>query len=409
MDSQYFNVSDRRPRVPWAGAGLFFSVGFRPFFLAAGAWSAIALAVWVCMLNGAFILPTRFTPIAWHIHEMLFGFVMATVAGFLLTAIPNWTGRPPVRGWTLGLLAGFWSLGRVACLLSGLGPAWWSIAADMTFPAALLVVVAREVVAARNWRNLPIVLPVALFGIANLLMHLEAASIAVPPDLGWRLGLAAPLILISAIGGRIVPAFTRNWLAGRGNRLALRIPTGHGWVDRAALGVLHAGLIAWTFFPAAGPLGYLLIAGGALNFLRLARWQGAASAAEPLLLILHVGYGWLALGVALLGVSLLVPAVPLPAAIHALTAGAIATMTLAVMTRATLGHTGRSLMASRSTVVIYMLITLAALTRIGAAWVSAAFMPLLVWSALCWIAAFGLFSVVYGRMLLTPRLERGAT
>lgn len=376
-------------------------MGFRPFFLASGAWAVIALALWLGMLNGGIGLWSRFDPLAWHIHEMLFGFVLATVGGFLLTAIPNWTGRTPVAGGWLALLLGIWLLGRIVCLGSRLLPAWTATAADLAFVVALGMVAARELLAARNWRNLPVLGPLSLFAVANLLMHLEAAGIAVPAGLGWRLGLIAALVLISAIGGRIVPAFTRNWLARHG---APTRPAVRNRVDRAALGVLHAGLLGWALLPSLRPLGYLLILAGALNLWRLARWCGVATLSEPLLLILHAGYAWLAFGVALLGLSMAGDFVPLSAAIHALTVGAIATMILAVMTRATRGHTGRALAADGPTVAIYLLITAAALVRIAAAWTVAAAMPLLFLSGAAWIGAFVLFVTVYGRMILQSPL-----
>jgi uncharacterized protein involved in response to NO len=381
----------------------FLSQGFRPFFLAAGLWSAAALAVWIVMFATGTTVPSRFDPLAWHIHEMLFGFVMAAIAGFLLTAIPNWTGRLPVSGSPLALLAGLWLLGRVACLISALVPPWIAITADLSFPVALIGVAAREIVVGRNWRNLPMVAPVSVLGIANLLMHLEADGVAVPSGLGWRLGLAAVIVLISVMAGRIVPSFTRNWLAKRpGSDLA----AGHGRIDQVALGILHAGLIGWAFLPEFRPIGLLLLVGAAINLWRLLRWRGIATTAEPLLLVLHVGYAWLVLGVALLGLAVLGADVPFSAAIHALTAGAIGTMILAVMTRATRGHSGRDLSADRVTVLIYGLVSLAAITRIAAAFGVAWTMPLLIISASLWIAAFAGFVFGYGPMLILPRRPR---
>jgi uncharacterized protein involved in response to NO len=242
---------------------------------------------------------------------------------------------------------------------------------------------------------------VSVLGIANLLMHLEAANVAVPAGLGWRLGMAAVIVLISVIGGRIVPGFTRNWLTKRQEE---RLPAAPGMVDRAALGTLHAGLIAWAFAPDFRPLGALLLLGAALNLWRLLRWRSLATAAEPLLLVLHVGYAWLTLGTALLGLSLLNPDMPTTAAIHALTVGAIGTMTLAVMTRATRGHTGRDLTADHGTSIIYLLVTLAAVTRIAAAFAADWTMSLLIASAGLWIAVFLGFMLRYGPMLLSRRL-----
>lgn len=379
-------------------APAFLTYGFRPFFLAAGLWSAAALLLWIVMFATGRTTPSRFDPLAWHIHEMLFGFVMAAIAGFLLTAIANWTGRPPVSGAPLALLAALWLLGRISCLISALLPPWLAIAADLSFPLLLVAAVAREIVAGRNWRNLPMIGAVTVLAIANLLMHLEAAGVAVPTGLGWRLGLAAIIVLISVVAGRIVPSFTRNWLV---KRQAANLPAAPGGVDRAALGVLHAGLLAWVFLPEFRPVGLLLLLGAALNLWRLLRWRGVATATEPMLLMLHLGYGWLVLGTALLGLAVIDADIPQSAALHALTAGAIGTLTLAVMTRATRGHTGRVLSADRATVAIYMLVNIAALIRVVAAvsetWVS----PMLVASAILWVWAFGLFVLVYAPMLLS--------
>lgn len=395
MDASHASMSQSRTT-------LVLSAGFRPFFLAASLWAAVALALWVGALQGGISLPTRFAPVAWHAHEMLFGFVLASVAGFVLTAVPAWTGRRPVGGWPLAGLAGLWLLGRIVTLLSALMPAWLAIAADLSFPVALCVVVAREIVLARNWRNLGVVATVGVFGVADLLMQLEAAHVSVPPGLGWRLGLAAPVILISVIAGRITPAFTRNWLASRGVRT---LPARSDRLDRAALTVLPVALIGWAVLPDWRPLGDLLILAGLLHGLRLSRWRGLASRPEKLLLILHVAYAWLVPGLVGLGLSLLFPAVPLTAALHALVAGAVATMILAVMTRVTLGHTGRVLTASNATVAIYALVTLAALLRVAAALAATARMPLLMLAAAAWISAFGTFAIIYGRMLLAPRAD----
>jgi len=388
----------RRLRMPAV-----LSYAFRPMFLAAGSWAILSLVVWLAVFLGYIQLPTRFDPLAWHIHEMLFGFVMAAVAGFLLTAIPNWTNRLPVRGYPLALLTGLWLLGRIACLISIDLPAWMAVVADLSFPVVLLAVAAREIIAGRNWRNLSMTAPIAVFIVADLLMHLESLGVAVPSGLGWRLGLAAPILLISVIGGRIIPSFTRNWLF---KRHSARLPATHSAIDSAAIGLLCAGLIIWAAFPDLRFAGVLLVIAAAFNAWRLARWAGGATWAEPLLFILHVGYGWLVVGAALLGLSIIDAGVPVASAIHALTAGAIATMILAVMPRVTLGHTGRDLTANRATVAIFVLINVAAISRVCASWRPDDMMILLALSAACWIAAFALFEIVYGPMLLTRQPMR---
>jgi uncharacterized protein involved in response to NO len=378
----------------------FLSLGFRPFFLGSGLWAAAALTVWIAMLTQGIALPSRFDPLAWHIHEMLFGFVMATIGGFLLTAIPNWTGRLPVRGLPLLVLAGSWLLGRIACLVSAALPAWLATGADLLFPVLLAAAAAREIIAGRNWRNLVVLGPVSLLGVANLLMHLEANGAAIPPGLGWRLGLGAIIVLITVIGGRIVPSFTRNWLA---KRPGAALPASQGRLDLAALVVLPVGLALWVAWPDLRAAGVVLLCAAALHLCRLARWRGLSTRAEPLLLVLHIGYAWVVLGVALLGLVTLGVDIPPSAAIHALTAGAIGTMTLAVMTRATRGHAGRPLAADRPTVLIFALVILAALARIAAALSTGWFLPLLVASAALWIAAFACFVLAYAPMLLLPR------
>ena len=389
------NALPPRSATPFA---VFFSQGFRPFFLAASIWSALALVVWMLVLLAGLQLPSRFDGLAWHQHEMMSGFVMAAVCGFLLTAIPNWTGRPPVRGVLLGTLFSLWLAGRIACVISGLIPVALGMCLDLAFPVALVGVVAREIAVSRAWRQLPMLAPVVVLGIANLLMHLEANGYSVPPGIGSRLALVAILILISVIGGRIIPNFTRNWLI---RMPQVPPPPTHGKIDKAALAALHVGLLTWAFSPDAKMAAGLLAIGAVLHGVRVSRWRGWITRSEPLLLILHLGYCWLVVGVALLALSAANLGVPLPSAIHALTAGCIGTMVLAVMTRATRGHGGYPLTADRRTVVIYTLVTAAALARVVAGF-GLSTVPLLGVSAILWIGAFCLFALWYGPMLL-PR------
>lgn len=381
------------------------SAGFRPFFLAAGLWAPPALALWVFLFATGGTLPSRLDPLTWHIHAMLFGFVPAAVAGFLLTAIPSWTGRRPVQGGRLALLVILWLLGRVAGLVSAFLPLWLAAAIDLAFPFVLSALAAREIVAARSWRNVMIPFPVALLGIADLLMFLELAGAGVPAGLWWRLALAVVIVLVSVIGGRIIPAFTRSWLMRRGAR---SFPADHAPADRAALATLHLGLMGWAFFPLSQAVGVVLVAAAALNLWRLGRWRGWMTASEPLLAILHLGYAWVACGAGLLGASLLSDAIPEAAAVHALTAGAIGTMVLGVMTRVARGHTGRPLEADRITSLIYAAITLAGVTRVAAAFTTPVSMTLLYASAAFWLAGFLLFIAAYGPMLILERREAGS-
>ena len=387
----------------WGGPALF-AHGFRPFFLAAGLWAAVALGLWLMVLGGTLVLPTAFVPVVWHAHEMLFGFAMAAVAGFLLTAVPNWTGRMPLQGLPLVGLALLWLAGRAAVAGSELlGPAV-AAAVDLAFPLALLLVVLLEVLAGRNWRNLPVTAAVAVLLTANLLTHLEPLGLAASAESGLRLGLATLTALISLIGGRVVPSFTTNWLKKRGEA---PLPAPFGRLDRAALALTVLALLAWVAAPDWPTTGALALAAGLAQALRLARWRGHRTLAEPLVWVLHLGYAWVPLGLVLLALAALLPDVlPAAAAPHALGAGAVGTMTLAVMTRATLGHTGRPLAAGPATAAIYGLVTAAALARLASAVLPEAALALLSAAGLFWLAGFGLFLARYGPMLLGPRADR---
>lgn len=378
------------------------SAGFRPFFLAAAVWAAAAIPLWLAAYGSGLILPSLLPPFVWHAHEMVFGFAAATVAGFLLTAIPNWTGRMPLQGGPLAVLVALWMVGRFAVLCSGNIGAPAATAADLSFPVAFLGVVAREILAGRNWRNLPMLTALSLLLAGNVLVHLEALGIAETAALGNRLGIATVLLLISLVGGRILPSFTRNWLAKMRPAAAAPVPEGH--FDLAALAVTAAGLLIWAAAPESDAAPWAALFAGIAVAARLSRWRGLHTVAEPLLLILHVGYGWLAIGLLLLGAQAFVEVLPQTAALHALTVGAIGTMTLAVMTRASLGHTGRSLSAGPVTVAIYALITAAAVLRLLSPLAGDWSITALWLAGIAWSGAFGLFALFYGAALMQPRV-----
>jgi uncharacterized protein involved in response to NO len=395
-----------RPRERRHTGAIFLSAGFRPFFLLAAVWACVAVPLWLALYVGEASLPSRLPPAVWHAHEMVFGYGSAVVAGFLLTAIPNWTGRLPVRGAPLAVLAALWIAGRLAELTSGaIGPIAAS-AIDLAFPLGFLGVVAREIVAGRNWRNLPMTGALTLLLIGDLLVHLDALDLAPTASLGDRIGVATLLMLITLVGGRIVPSFTRNWLARERPEVALPAPFGP--LDRIALGIVALTLLAWVFADGTAVAPWIEFAGGIAVAARLVRWRGTATGREPLLWILHLGYAWLAIGFLLLAGMAFFPLLPETTALHALTVGAIGTMTLAVMTRATLGHTGRPLTAGPWTIAIYGLVTLATLARVLAPIGGAEYLTALHLAGAAWSAAFGLFAALYGRPLLSPRAEARA-
>ncbi len=383
----------------WRGPAIL-TYGFRPFFLGAGVWAAVAMLLWVPMLSGDLTLPTSFDPVSWHAHEFLFGYLTAVVAGFLLTAVPNWTGRLPIVGWPLGALFGLWLMGRVAVALSLYLPPLAVALADLAMPLALAAGIGREIVLGRNWRNLIVLAMLGMLILGNGLFHLEAArGQYAAQGQGLRIGLGAVMMMIAVIGGRIVPSFTRNWLVRRGPG-RLPVPPMQRF-DVLSLLVLLAALLVWVMLPDHPVTGVLLLLAGGLHAARLARWAGGRTLAEPLVAVLHLAYAFLPLGALALAAGILVPGlVGLAAAQHLWMGGAAGLMTLAVMTRATLGHTGQPLTAGRGTIALYAALVGAVLARFAAGlWPDGASVLYMV-AGTGWIAAFAGFALIYGRLLL---------
>lgn len=384
------SASPESPPAPRGPAGL------RTFFPAAGLWACLAMLLWVLMLHGIVQLPTAFHPVVWHLHELLFGFVAAAIAGFLLTAIPNWTGRPALSRGAVAALALLWLLGRLAVATSAwIGPAL-AMAVDLAFLIALAAVIANELLAARSPRNLPVIAALTLLIVANAMTHAGLFAGPAWSAAGERLAIAAIVGLITVIGGRIIPVFTTNWLRGRGART---LPAPADRFDRVALITGAFALIIWVVAGFSPVAGFALILAGALHALRLARWRGHDTLAEPLLWILHLGYAWLTLGLLLLGSAAWMPQL-VSTAIHTLTAGAMGTMIAAVMTRASLGHSGRPLTAGAGTTLVYALILVAVSARILSPFLGAGRGPALDLAATAWIAGFGLFVILYAPLYL---------
>jgi uncharacterized protein involved in response to NO len=382
------------PRLRAYSGPAVLSYGFRPFFLIGAVYAALAILAWLPMFYGHFVLATVFTPRDWHVHEMLYGYIPAVVTGFLLTAIPNWTGRLPLQGLPLLVLVSAWAAGRVAVTLSA--EIGWLAAAliDSGFLVLVIAATAREIIAGRNWGNLKVLIPVTILGLGNAGFHAEA-HLRGAADYDIRIGVAGVLVLIMVIGGRLIPSFTRNWLARENPG---RLPVPFGRFDMIVIGLSSAALALWIIAPFSRETAVGLLAAGIIQALRLARWAGERTLRDRLVLILHVGYAFVPLGfllAALGAIGLVVPS----AGLHAWMVGAAGTMTLAVMTRATLGHTGRDLTASLQTQLIYAAVFVAAIARICAALEPRWTETELYVAAFAWVAAFLGFSVIYGPML----------
>lgn len=380
-------------RLNYSGPALF-SYGFRPFFLGGAAWAAACIGLWIPQFAGGFAMRTAYSPLDWHIHEMLYGYVAAVVAGFLLTAIPNWTGRLPINGMPLIALSALWLAGRLAILFSAQIGVPLAALIDISFLVTIAFVAAREIIAGRNWRNLRVLALVGVLIAGNVVFHAEVYLWG-SADYGVRIGIGAVIMLISLVGGRIVPSFTRNWLARRGNG---RLPAPFSRFDIATIAVSVISLALWAALPDDFATGIAAIVAAILQAVRLGRWAGHRTTANRLVLVLHVGYAFVPIGFALVGASILYPsAVPGSVGIHAWTTGAIGLMTLAVMSRASLGHAGRPLSAGRGTQAIYLFALCSALLRMIAGFDGS--MVTMEFAGAAWVAAFGGFVMFYGPLL----------
>ena len=371
------------------------SYSFRPFFLLGAIYAGLAILVWLPVFHGELVLHSAFAPRDWHVHEMLFGYLPAVMTGFLFTAIPNWTGRLPIQGRPLLTLVLVWIAGRVAVTASA--EIGWLAAflIDTSFLALVAAAATREILAGKNWRNLKVVVLITLLLAGNVAFHIEA-HVNGTADVSIRIGIATVVLLISLIGGRIIPSFTLNWLA---REKPGRLPAPFGRLDVAIVAITAVILLIWIVRQEGALVGATLAVAGLLHLVRLGRWAGDRTFGERLVLILHVGYFFVPLGF-LLAAAAAQGLLPGSAGIHAWMAGAAGTMTLAVMTRASLGHTGQPLVASWPTQAIYAAVVVAALARICAAIEPSRGDALLHLAAGAWAVAFLGFGVVFGPALL---------
>lgn len=377
------------------------SYGFRPFFLLGAAYAGLAVLAWLPVFLGELTLTTAFAPRDWHVHEMLYGYLPAVITGFLFTAIPNWTGRLPIQGRPLLVLVIVWILGRLAVTCSAEIGWLTAMLIDCGFLTLITAAAGREILAGSNWRNLKVVALVALLLIGNMAFHLEA-HFKGAADYGIRAGIAVVVMLILLIGGRIIPSFTRNWLARENPG---RLPSPFARFDVVIVILSVAALLVWIFRQDGLVVGVVFTLAGILHIIRLGRWAGDRTFRDRLVFILHVGYAFVPLGF-LLAAASAADFVPASAGIHAWMAGAAGVMTLAVMTRASLGHTNQPLTASLSTQGIYVAVVIAALARICAVISPAWSGPLLHFAAFAWALAFLGFAVCFGPALLSEKKRR---
>lgn len=378
----------RAPAAPAVGVPLL-RLGFRPFYLGAATWAALAVPWWLALRAGAVPAPAV-TPLWWHAHEMLFGFAVAVIVGFLFTAGRAWTGLQTPRGLALGALALLWLAARVASLT---GPAALYAALDLLLLPAVAAALGRVLWKAGNRRNLPLVGVLALLALANAGFHAAVAGwIGASPLAFLHAGLAGIVIVECVIAGRVVPAFTASAIPGVQATPQPRLAP-------AAMAATVAGLAAWVLrWPVATPL---LAAAALLHVARIAGWHTRATLGRPILWILHAGYAFIPLGLALLAAA---PWLGASAGVHALAVGATGGLVIGMVTRTARGHTGRPLQASRGEVAAYALVLAAALMRS----LAVPLLPstVLLWTAgAAWSAAFVLYLWRFAPWLVAPRAD----
>ncbi len=380
-----------------------FAYGFRPFFLAAGLMAVLAIGAWAWILATGAAPFGDLQPQLWHGHEMLFGFVGAAVAGFLLTAVPSWTGSRGFAGAPLVVLAVAWLTGRIAFAAASLLP--WSVvaAAELCFLPLLAFLIGRALLRERN-RNFPMLVIVALlWGIDAWFMEALRRGNPALASRALAAGIGVVLLLVTMIGGRIVPSFTANALRRRGLAAEIR---SHAPLEALVVGAMALSVLVDALLPRSGAAGAVAAVAAVAQAARLSGWRSMRTLDEPIVWVLHAAYVWLPLGLALKAVHLLAGSTWAAHWLHALTIGGAATMILAVTTRAALGHTGRPLIVSRSIAVAYGLLMLAALSRVfGPALWPGDYLATVEAAALLWIAAFAIYVTVYAPILVRERAD----
>jgi uncharacterized protein involved in response to NO len=397
---------------------ILFSVGFRPFFLAAGGYGALSLGAWTGWLGEFWALPEVYPPGALHAHEMMFGFALAAVAGFLLTAVPQWTASTPLRGAPLAALAVAWLVGRLAVLGAGMVGPMVAMAADLLFPLGLCLAVGSMLVKAQNRRNYGFIVLLGLAALANFCWHFEMSGLADNIEGAFadelsgtalELMLNLLLIIVAIMGGRVIPMFSANWMRRQGEVLPIVHPE---WLKRGCIIglILVAGAEFLSPFVDERYIGILAILAGLAYLIRLWGWNGYKTYAHPLVWILHLAYFWLCLSLFLKGGLYLGgymgDVIPEAAARHAAAVGAVGSMIMAIMPRVSLGHSGRDLILPRPMLAAYALFVLAPILRVASPFLDGELYQLaLMASGLCWTAAFAIFLATFAPILLSPRVD----
>ncbi len=384
----------------------FWSGAFRPLFLCAGILAIVAVVWWVAGYVHGIATPSLGTPAFWHAHEMIFGFGGAAIGGFLLTAIANWTGRPQISGPMLMALTFTWLLGRIAIGFGETLPAILVIIGALGYFVFLIALGLRELIAARNFKNMRVLAVIAVLALFDGLFTGACLDVvALDAALLYQTAILTIILLISLIGGRVIPAFTRNWM--QREQINAPMPAQFGRFDMVCLASVVVCILMGIIQSDGASFGYALLIAALLHTIRLVRWRGIHSWREPIVAMLHLGYFWVPVGLGLLGASMIWPdTITNRDALHGLTGGAMACMIIAVAGRAALGHTGRELRASWLLNAAFGLIWFSTVFRIVAGQSNAHYVTLLAIATLMWIGGWLAFLIGYGPVLLGPSRKK---
>lgn len=393
------NIEESEKTSPFA----LFNLGFRPFFLLAGAYAVVGMLIWMMVyVFGMPLLPANYPAYTWHAHEMVFGFAQAVVAGFLLTAVGNWTQIQTIHGSKLATLCLLWLGARLSPFVFEQSGIWWAAVLDMAFSIGFIAAILQPVIKAKQWAQLSIVLKVALLGVANLSMYLGLLQIMPAQAMHWGLysGLYLIVSLVMMLGRRVIPFFIE-----KGVDESIKVKNWK-WLDLSSLVIFLLFLVVEVFTPWSGLSAALAAVLFILHSIRMRGWYTDGLWSKPLLWVLYVGYGFIVLGFALHALSLFIPFSPWLAT-HAFAVGGVGVVTAGMMCRVSLGHTGRNVFQPPAMVsAIFVLLVASAVTRV--------LFPLVLpglhlwWigiSQSLWIAGFGLFTVAYAPMLISSRVD----
>ncbi len=379
-----------------------FNYGFRPFFLAAGVAAVVLIPLWASSVVYGTRLGNPWPATLWHGHEMLFGFVAAAIAGFLLTAVPSWTGTGGFAGGPLKILSLLWLLGRAGALSAGALPLWLVAVVDLSFLPAVALLVAPRLLHKGN-RNALLLGVLAALTVCDGVFHWAVChGDALLANRVLIVAIDIVLVLASVIGGRIVPAFSTSTLKQQGRTPGASRPL----VERLTVALMVAIVVCDAVITVSIVAGVLALAASLVHVLRMSRWQSLRTWREPIVWSLHLGYAWIPVGLALKGIALLSGAAIAAFWLHALTVGALSMLILAVMTRAALGHTGRALVVAPPMTAAYLLLLAAALVRVfGLGLLGCGYAAVVLGAAALWTGAFGFFVWVYAPILMAPRAD----